>query len=274
MWWLTEFNGVKIPAGNFDFDATRSFANAYFTPTGTPFGAYRLDGVKGRMGAQAVTYEFTYPSKCNFATQFTTLLSAAQSEGVLKKSDGQRTLQTVGSINSVSDRTTMDDYIAGLKRARIELTTEPFWYSTTTKLVSFSNTPVLLNTAARRNEGNARAVKHMVLSIANSITASLELPFIITITPTVGTTAILNITASLGPPVVIDVGAHTVSAEPEDLASYRHTSRGARQLPLLFLEGQYLLNGQLTANNATLSFTRDGSPVITNGTLQFRDTWV
>lgn len=270
-WWLTEFRGVKFHGTNPNADLSRAFQVDTLAPTGTPFGSYALDGLKPRMLDQTVTFEFVYPAGYyhQSAVWFDTLLASAQSSGLLKKTDGQRVLQITANITSIQDATTIDDIRNAHKRTSIEFRCEPFWYTDPAKTVTFASaTSVALNTEARRNEGNARAIKNLILTITTNIVATELSPFVITFTPASGTTAVLNIIGSMTAPIVINAGAGSVVANSVNV--YRYTSRSAIQQPLIFLEGQQLSSGGvLQTNNTTISFTSAIS-----GNVSFRDTWI
>lgn len=270
-WWLTEFRGVKFRATNPNTDISRAFQVDTLNPTGTPFGSYALDGARARMLDQQASFEFIYPAGyyLQSATWWDQLMAAAQSGGTLKKTDGQRVLQTEANLLSVQDATTIDDIANHHKRTQLTFRCEPFWYSDPAKSVSFTSvTSVALNTAARRNEGNARAVKYLTLIITTGITASEVSPFVITIAPNFGQSATLNLIANMAASITINPGSGYVLANGVNV--YRYTTRSAIQQPLLFLEGKQLISdGTLTTNSATITFTSAVS-----GVLAFRDTWV
>lgn len=263
-WWLTEFRSVPIVPGAFSGDMSRAFTVETLAPTGTPFGLYRLDGTRSRMSNQAVSFEFTYPSRCfdRVGQWFNTLLAAGQSEGTLKKTDGRTVLETQASITTIRDATTIDDLGSGIKRTALTFTAEPFWYGPL-KTYTFSNEFIW----AVQNAGNARAIKHLVISVTDNLSGTELAPHTITANQTYGTTATLDIAANLTGPVVIDCGANTVTAN--GVNAYASVRRPATQLPLLYAEGAYLSNGRLVDNATFITFETTVS-----GTVQLRDTWV
>ena len=110
-WWFKSFRGFPFRAANPTIDLTRAFQIDKISPTGTPWGEYKLNGGTPRMPNQTAAFDFVYPSTgyAQASEWFDTLLVTSQQAGTLRKTDGNRVRQTEASIASIGDATTIDD---------------------------------------------------------------------------------------------------------------------------------------------------------------------
>lgn len=248
---LREFAGVTLPDAQHVSDLTRVVEMAMLKPTGALLGDYDLYGSQSPMSAQTYQADFMFAGATQAGVD--ALLAKIGARGTLKQTMWDASVrQTEAKLAKVAMATTVEDKHAGVQRVSCEFRAEPLWYAGTATTVSFSSLTSVNVTGASGNLGNARAIKHLVLTITTHLAGALT----ISIIPSAGQQAAIEYTAATSDTLVIDAGAHTVREGTTD--RYAQTSRAATQVPLLFLE----------PGNSVLSFD-----IALSGSLVFRSAW-
>lgn len=159
MFWFNEFNGVRITPMNFSTGIPRAFQQNRTVTTGGE-GEYDRNGIRNPMTQQTYSHEVTVRA-CDFQAKWDELLGSAAGEGVLKKTNGTQTRFTSAKITNIVDATTDNDWAQGAQRIGLQFSAEPYWYDNTLTTTTFSyQSTVIVN-----NQGNARALKHAVLTL-------------------------------------------------------------------------------------------------------------
>lgn len=271
MWWFTEFNGVTLPLGNFVTNLNLAFAENRMRTTGGE-GEYDLDGNVNPLAQQSYSCEFTLP-KCDYDTKYNALKGAMRRRGLLKRANYTTIQRATAKVTSIADTTTPSDLFARTKRMTVTFTAEPYWYDDTLTTVSFTSATRVFLTSSY-NQGNARAIKYVVLTITSNISTLLTLG----ISP-YGDSAFygefdygdeyyggidlgneasaFTYTGNTSGAFVIDAGNSTVRLAGVDV--YANVTLPSTQMALLWLEpGQ----GEINFNQAV------------TGSLAFRSAWL
>lgn len=273
MFWFTEFNGVYMPPADFNTAMPRAFAQNRLATTGGE-GEYDLNGTTNRMTQQSYTHEITVAA-CNFRAKWDELLGMSRVSGVLKKTDGTTVRRAQAKITNINETTTPADWARRTQRIGIQFSAEPYWYSDIATTVSFSGV-TYVSLRSNGNIGNARAVKHVVLTITSNIATSLTISMNPNTPLSTGSyygefrygtkrygentslvASSLTYAAPMYGTLVIDAGASTVEVNGVD--AYANTTRPATQMALLWMEpGDNILRFSSAAT----------------GSLTFRSAWI
>ncbi len=271
MWWFTEFNGVRLPLGNFVTNLNLAFAENRTRTTGGE-GEYDLDGDTAFLTQQSYSCEFTLPI-CDYDAKYNALKGAMRRRGLLKRSNYTTVQRATAKVTSITDTTTPNDLWQRTKRMSVTFTAEPYWYDDLLTTVTFASAS-RVNLTSQYNRGNARAVKYVVLTITSNINTFLT----IGITPYGDASfygegdygdiyysgddlgneaAALTYTGNTSSTFVINAGNSTVRVGGVD--EYDNVTLPATQMALLWLEpGQ----SEINFNQAV------------TGTLEFRSAWL
>lgn len=274
MWFASEFNSIALPRGNFSLAAPRAFASNRLQPTGALLGDYDLEGLGNRLVQQAYQVEFTI-AQCDAQARMDALMGVSRRSGTLKITNNLQTRRCTAKISAISWSTTIDDWRARQARISLQFSAEPFWYDDVLTTLSFTSQDYI-NLRAVNNAGNARAIKHLVLTITTSLPGATT----IFIEPTgtryynefkygaqrygvvsslIPTSAASQLTynAATSAPLVIDAGRATV--QMGGLDAYANATKPDTQTALLWLD----------PGPAVVHFSR-----IVSGSISWRNCWV
>lgn len=274
MWFASEFNTIALPRGNFSLAAPRAFATNRLQPTGALLGDYDLEGLGNRLVQQAYQVEFTI-AQCDAQAKMDALMGVARRSGTLKITNNLQTRRCTAKVSAIGWSTTIDDWRARLARISLQFSAEPFWYDDVQTTLAFTNQDYI-NLRTVNNAGNARAIRHLVLTISTSLPGATT----ITIEPTgpryyggfrygaqrygvvsqlipAPVACQLTYNTATGAPLVIDAGRAMVRVGSAD--AYANTSRPDTQTALLWLD----------PGPAVVHFTR-----VVSGSISWRNCWV
>ena len=274
MWFASEFNSIALPRGNFSLAAPRAFAANRLQPTGALLGDYDLEGLGNRLVQQAYQVEFTI-AQCDAQAKMDALMGVARRSGTLKITNNLQTRRCTAKVSAIGWSTTIDDWRARLARISLQFSAEPFWYDDVLTTLAFTSQDYI-NLRTVNNAGNARAIKHLVLTITTALPGATT----IFIEPTgpryynefkygaqcygvvsslVPAPAACQLTynAATGATLVIDAGRATVQVGGVD--AYANTSKPDTQTALLWLD----------PGPAVVHFSR-----VVSGSIAWRNCWV
>jgi len=263
MEWISEFNGVQFPRGLFSLDQTRVFEQNRMRVTGGE-GDYDLNGIRSRLSQQSYSLEFTKPLICqSWASELDAIAASAITSGILKKTNGSYVRRATAKIVNIKDVSSIFDWKAQRQKLIYQFSADPYWYADLATTRTFTSSTGFNVT----NQGNARAIQYVVLTI----TSNLSNPFTFTVTP-LGTSpayygafkyggrkyssvntgyaaSSLTYAAATTASLVFDAGNSTVRLNGVD--AYQNVTRPATQMALLWLEpgaNQIAFNQAVTGN--------------------------